>query len=43
MLEIKRGNIFTSKAQTIVNTVNCEGVMGAAIAFELRLRHPKVF
>ncbi|MDD0847698.1 macro domain-containing protein [Campylobacter sp. 46490-21] len=43
MLEIKRGNIFTSKAQTIVNTVNCEGVMGAGIAFELRLRHPKMF
>ena len=43
MLEIKKGNIFTSKAQTIVNTVNCEGVMGAGIAFELRLRHPKMF
>lgn len=37
------GNIFTSKAQTIVNTVNCEGVMGAGIAFECRLRYPLMF
>jgi O-acetyl-ADP-ribose deacetylase (regulator of RNase III) len=34
------GNIFTSKAQTIVNTVNCVGVMGAGIALECRLRYP---
>lgn len=37
------GNIFTSKAQTIVNTVNCEGVMGAGIALECRLRYPLMF
>ncbi|MEZ4987154.1 MAG: macro domain-containing protein [Saprospiraceae bacterium] len=40
--EIK-GNIFTSKAQTIVNTVNCVGVMGAGIAYECRLRYPEMF
>lgn len=39
----KRGNIFTTKAQTIVNTVNCVGVMGAGIAFEFRLRYPKMY
>jgi len=37
------GNIFTSKAQTIVNTVNCVGVMGAGIALECRLRYPDMF
>lgn len=37
------GNIFTSTAQTIVNTVNCEGVMGAGLAFECRLRFPSMF
>lgn len=37
------GNIFTSRAQTIVNTVNCEGVMGAGIALECRLRYPQMF
>jgi O-acetyl-ADP-ribose deacetylase (regulator of RNase III) len=40
--EIK-GNIFTTKMQTIVNTVNCVGVMGAGIAYECRLRYPDMF
>lgn len=40
MLDIKTGNIFTSKCQTIVNTINCVGVMGAGIALECRLRYP---
>lgn len=37
------GNIFTSKSQVIVNTVNCEGVMGAGIALECRLRYPVMY
>jgi O-acetyl-ADP-ribose deacetylase (regulator of RNase III) len=41
--EIITGNIFTSTAQTLVNTVNCVGVMGAGIALENRLRHPEMF
>lgn len=43
MLEIKKGNIFTTNCSTIVNTVNCVGVMGAGIAYEFRLRHPDMF
>ncbi len=37
------GNIFTSGCQTLVNTVNCVGVMGAGIALEFRLRYPQMF
>lgn len=37
------GNIFTSSCQTIVNTVNCVGVMGAGLALECRLRYPQMF
>ena len=37
------GNIFTSKCQTIVNTINCSGVMGAGIALECRFRFPEMF
>jgi len=37
------GNIFCSRAQTCVNTINCVGVMGAGIAFEYRLRYPDMF
>jgi len=43
MLIRKKGNIFTTKCQTIVNTVNCVGVMGAGIAYEFRLRYPNMF
>ena len=42
-IQIITGNIWNSKAQTIVNTVNCEGVMGAGIALECRLRFPEMF
>lgn len=38
-----RGNIFTTKSQTIVNTVNCVGVMGAGIALEFKYRYPEMY
>lgn len=37
------GNIFASRCQTLVNTVNCSGVMGAGLALECRLRWPLMF
>nr|WP_320014831.1 macro domain-containing protein [uncultured Desulfobacter sp.] len=40
---ILTGNIFTTKCQTIVNTINCVGVMGAGIALECRLRYPIMY
>lgn len=42
-LRIISGNIFTSSCQTIVNTVNCVGIMGAGIALECRLRYPAMY
>lgn len=45
MTQIKeiKGNIFLSKCQTLVNTVNCFGVMGAGIALEFKYRYPDMF
>lgn len=43
MIKIIKGNIFNTKAQTIVNTVNCVGVMGKGIALVFKLRYPKLF
>ena len=43
MLRVLKGNLFNSDRQTLVNTVNCKGVMGAGIALEFRLRHPDMF
>ncbi|MDZ7759633.1 MAG: macro domain-containing protein [Desulfovermiculus sp.] len=37
------GNIFESKCQVIVNTVNCYGVMGRGIALEFRYRYPDMY
>ncbi|MCD4674142.1 MAG: macro domain-containing protein [Anaerolineaceae bacterium] len=37
------GNIFNSKATTLVNTVNCVGAMGKGIALEFRRRYPEMF
>lgn len=43
MIIERTGNIFTTECQTIVNTVNCVGVMGAGIAYEFRLRENDMF
>lgn len=42
-IDVVTGNLFTTHHQTIVNTVNCVGVMGAGIALECRLRYPAMF
>lgn len=42
-IEIIKGNLFNSQCQTLVNTVNCVGVMGAGISLEFRLRYPEMY
>jgi O-acetyl-ADP-ribose deacetylase (regulator of RNase III) len=37
------GNILHSRAQTLVNTVNCVGVMGKGIALAFKRRYPEMF
>lgn len=37
------GDLFTSKYQTITNTVNCHGAMGKGIALEFKKRYPRYF
>jgi len=39
----KEGNLFDSKADALVNTVNCEGAMGKGVALEFRRRFPAMF
>lgn len=43
MIKILIGNLFHSKCQTLVNTVNCVGVMGKGIALEFKKRYPDMF
>lgn len=42
-MKILVGDILKSKAQTLVNTVNCVGIMGKGIALEFKSRFPDMF
>ena len=42
-MKVKIGNLFESKCNTIVNTVNCVGVMGKGIALEFKKQYPAMF
>ncbi len=42
-ISVKIGDLFKSKAQTLVNTVNCVGVMGKGIALGFKKRFPDMF
>ncbi len=43
MSHVLIGNLFDSRARTLVNTVNCVGVMGKGIAAEFKKRYPEMF
>ncbi len=43
MVKVQIGDMFESKAQTLVNTVNCVGVMGKGIALEFKKRFPDAY
>ena len=43
MLRFHRTSLLTSRAQTVVNTVNTVGVMGKGIAAAFKERHPTMF
>lgn len=43
MIELTQGNIFDAKAEALVNTVNCVGVMGRGIAMQFKRAYPENF
>ncbi len=43
MIVFKKGNLFESECQTLVNTVNCVGVMGKGLALQFKERYPDMF
>jgi len=43
MIRTLVGNLFESEAQTLVNTVNCVGVMGKGLALEFKKRFPDMY
>lgn len=43
MIIFKTGNLFDSGCQTLVNTVNCDGIMGKGIAKQFKQKFPDMF
>lgn len=43
MIRYLKTSIFDSPAKTLVNPVNCVGVMGAGLAVEFKRRYPDMF
>jgi O-acetyl-ADP-ribose deacetylase (regulator of RNase III) len=43
MVQARIGDLFASEAQTLVNTVNCVGVMGKGVALEFKKRFPAMY
>jgi O-acetyl-ADP-ribose deacetylase (regulator of RNase III)/uncharacterized protein YwgA len=43
MVTTKTGDMFSSDAQTLVNTVNCVGVMGKGVALAFKERFPEMY
>lgn len=43
MLNYSNTTVFNVGAKTLVNTINCYGVMGAGLALEFKLRYPEMY
>ncbi len=43
MIVLKEGNLFDSNCETLVNAVNCVGVMVKGIALTFKLKFPKMY
>lgn len=43
IVKVTSGNLFEADAQTLVNPVNCVGVMGKGLALQFKKRFPDMF
>lgn len=43
MIRIYAGDLFKSKMQTLVNAINCAGIMGKGVALEFKQRFPAMY
>ncbi|WP_214103259.1 type II toxin-antitoxin system antitoxin DNA ADP-ribosyl glycohydrolase DarG [Acrocarpospora catenulata] len=43
LVNVTSGDLLASHAQTLVNTVNCVGIMGKGIALAFKRRYPEMF
>ena len=43
LVKLAKGNVLRSQAQTIVNTVNCVGIMGRGVALAFKRKYPEMY
>jgi len=43
MIKIVTGDLFKSKAQTLINPVNCVGIMGRGVALKFKNKYPDMY
>lgn len=43
MFKYVKGDLLESEAHALVNTVNCEGVMGKGLALQFRHKYPQMY
>lgn len=43
VMQVRDGDLFESRMQTLVNTVNCFGVMGKGVALAFKNKYPAMF
>lgn len=43
MIHFTTGNLLNSSAEYLVNAVNCEGIMGKGLAYQFKLKFPKMY
>ncbi len=43
MIIFKTGNLFDSSCETLVNTVNTDGIMGKGIALQFKKQYPEMY
>lgn len=42
-MELRKGNIFESETQALINPVNTEGIMGKGLAYQFKKKYPNNF
>lgn len=43
MFKFVKGDLLESEAYALVNTVNCEGVMGKGLAYQFKVKYPHMY
>jgi O-acetyl-ADP-ribose deacetylase (regulator of RNase III) len=43
MIKIVKGDVLQATEDIIIHQVNCQGVMGSGVAYQIKMKHPEVY